>query len=181
MALAEIERDLRAAFVAVPTRASVTFVGVEPIEVLRFAEADRFHFVTLGLARHPMGDESATGVGPRAELCVETWTDAGDLWRRLAVLAAAPVVEGVVYTDGMIVDLGEPRDVTSRCTGGLIVTSELGAVDSSWGDVQILRLIPATSTELVYARVRGVAALRARWAAAGTDLLDLARAAVDLS
>ncbi len=49
----------------------------------------------------------------------------GDLWRRLAVLAAGPVVEGVVYADGMSVDLGEPLDPSSLCTGGLIVASEL--------------------------------------------------------
>ncbi len=44
----------------------------------------------------------------------------------------------------------------------------------------ILRFVPATSNELAFSRVQGSAALRDRWAAAGTDLLDLTRAGVDL-
>ncbi len=44
----------------------------------------------------------------------------------------------------------------------------------------ILQVLPATSTELAWCRVRGSAALRERWAAAGYDLLDLARGPVAL-
>ena len=39
-----------------PQRASVTFLGVEPIDVERFALDDDVVFVTVGCARHPMTD-----------------------------------------------------------------------------------------------------------------------------
>jgi hypothetical protein len=47
--------------------------------------------------------------------------------------------------------------------------------------VQLLRLLPATSSELAWSRVRGTAALRERWQQYGTDLLNLTRAEVDLT
>jgi len=56
-----------------PTAASVTFLGVEPLDVLRFESPDGLvRYVTLGCSRHPMGDPNELVAdptrGPRAEL-----------------------------------------------------------------------------------------------------------------
>jgi hypothetical protein len=121
--------------------------------------------------------------GPRAELMLhlhDPTDERADIWRRLAVLAAAPAVEGVVYAAGMSVDLGEPLAAGSACTGVLVGESSLASITTGAGPVAILRVIPATATELAWCRVRGSAALLERWADEGTDLLDLARRAVPL-
>ncbi len=158
-----------------PVRASVSFVGVDPIGLLRFTRPDATTILTRGLAGAPMGD------GPeRAELVVTVRGDGGQLWRQLAVLAAAPVVEGVVYSPGMTVDLAAAIDDESICTGGVITASEFADINTAAGPVMILRLVPATADELAYGRVRGSLALQERWLTGGTDLLDLRRASVDL-
>ena len=179
-----VERHLRTHFGLEPARASVSFVGVDPIEILRFdAEADWTTYVTVGMSQEPMtvGDPSpADDGGQRAELLVQTHMHAEGLWRKLAVLAAAPAVEGVVYRDGMTVDLGTPLAAGSRCTGGVVTSSELPSVLSVGVEVEILRLVPATSTELAWSRVHGSPALLDRWASRAVDLLDLGRAAVEL-
>jgi hypothetical protein len=46
--------------------------------------------------------------------------------------------------------------------------------------VDVLQLLPATSTELAWCRVQGSAALHERWTAQGCDLTDLARSAARL-
>jgi Suppressor of fused protein (SUFU) len=184
---AELETALSDHFGQLPVRASVSFVGVEPIEVLRFEPipAERA-YVSLGMSRHPMtpASEVHAGVdGPRAELMLHVHDKPGHgevLWRQLAVLAAAPAVEGVVYVPGMTVDLGQPMAPGSRCTGGVVVQSPLAAIDTAQGTVAILQVLPATSTELAWCRVHGPAALRERWATAQADLLDLGRRAVAL-
>jgi suppressor of fused protein SUFU len=182
-----VERALRAHFAHRPARASVSFLGVEPIEVLRFdAAPGERAYVSLGMSRRAMtaATESVLGTdGPRAELMlfVRGAPAAGDdAWRRLAVLAAAPSVEGVVYTAGMTVDLGQPLVVGSRCTGVVVVESGLAAIETAQGAVTILQVLPATSTELAWCRVHGAAALRERWAERQTDLFDLGRRPVAL-
>jgi Suppressor of fused protein (SUFU) len=183
----EFERALTEHFAQPATRASVSFVGVEPIEVLRFVPipGDRV-YVSLGMSRHPMTAASEVFVGadgPRAELMVHVHDHPGHgevLWRQLAVLAAAPAVEGVVYVAGMTVDLGQPLAPGSRCIGGLVVQSPLAAIDTPAGPVAVLQVLPATSTELAWCRVHGAAALHERWATAPADLLDLGRRAVAL-
>lgn len=186
-ALAAVEAALVEHFGATPARASVSFVGVDPIEVLRFEPIPGERaYVSLGLARHPMtpGDAAVQAVdGPRAELMLHLLdpTDAfGDVWRRVAVLAAAPAVEGVVYSPGMSVDLGEPLVAGSACTGVVLTESPLGDVATPEGPVTVLLAYPATSTELAWCRVRGAAALRERWAEQGVDGLDLRRRAARL-
>ena len=171
-----------------PARASVSFVGVAPIEVLRFEPVPgQWVYASLGMSAAPMtpADEfMMSGDGPRAELLLALRDESGthaDVWRKLAILAAAPAVEGVVYRADMTVDLGEPLTAGSRCTGGVVVAGELGPVETGEGSVELLQVVPALSTELAWARVRGTAALRERWQQAGTDLLDLGRGPVALS
>ena len=165
-----------------PTRASVSFVGVDRIEVLRFEPIPGERaFVTLGMSAHPMTGASASVMdttGPRAELMLHVHDpvdEHADVWRRLALLAAAPAVEGVVYVDGMSIDVGEPLVPGSACVGAVITASVLADVETAAGPVQVLQAVPATSNELAWCRVRGSAALLERWRDTGVDLLDLTR------
>lgn len=163
----------------------MTFLGVEPIEVLRFEPIPgEWAYVSLGMSRRPMTASSELVVasdGPRAELMLHVGGgNFGDAWRTLALLAAAPAVEGVVYVPDMTVDTGRPLADGSRCTGAVVAESAISDVSSPQGMVQVLQLLPATSTELAWARVHGTAALRLRWQDEGADLMDLARVAVRL-
>ena len=164
----------------------MSFLGVDPIEVLRYPDGAADHYLTLGMARYPMTDPSTVVVesagAPRAELMVSATGRPERLWRALAVLAAAPAVEGAVYQVGNRVDLGEPLCPGSRCTGGVLAASGLQQiVVEGLADVQVLRVLPATQTELAWARVHGSEQLRQRWQAAGIDLMDLLRDPVELS
>jgi len=181
-----VEAAYRQHFEVVPARASVSFLGVEPIEVLRYPEGNRDHYLSLGMSRYPMVEPSesvvAVGSAPRAELLISAQGRPDLLWRRLAVLAAAPAVEGAVYAVGNRVDLGEPLSPGSRCTGGVLAAGPLGPITvPGVAGVQILRVLPATQTELAWARVHGGEQLEQRWLRAGTDLTDLMRDPVDLT
>ena len=185
--LGEVERALHEHFGSRSVRASVSFLGVEPIEILRFEPIpEERAYVSVGMSRQPMTEPAravTTPHAPRAELVlyVRDPTDAvADVWRTLAVLAAAPAVEGVVYRVGMTIDVGAPVAPGSRCSGGLIAESGLPAVTASTGVVDFLQVIPATREELAWCRVHGSAALLRRWRERGTDQLDLARRSVDL-
>jgi hypothetical protein len=182
-----VDAALHAHFGQRPLRASVSFVGVEPIEVLRFeAMGDERSYLTLGMAQRPMIGADVGVIardGPRAELLLQLRdpTDAHvAAWRRLAVLAAAPAVEGVVYTAGMTLDLGTALSPASRCTAVLVTESVIAPIETSEGEVAILRVVPMTAAELAWCRARGSAALRALWSEHGTDLLDLTRGSVPL-
>jgi hypothetical protein len=180
---AHVEEALADHFGHRAQRASVSFVGVDRLEVLRFEAVPGEHaYVTLGMSRHPMTGAAEAVVaadGPRAELLLQIRDPTAQhshLWRSLAVLAAAPAVEGLVYRPGATVDLGTPLDPGSRCTGILVSGSTVPAV----GDVEILEVLPATPNELAWSRVHGSEALRERWLTAGTDLRDLRRGSVGL-
>ena len=186
--LAAVDAALGDHFAQRPLRASVSFVGVDPIEVLRFEPIPGERaYLSLGMSRHPMSAADSpvlTAEGPRAELMLHLRDEPdefADVWRQLAVLAAAPAVEGVVYRIGMTVDLGQPLAAGSACTGALVVDSPIDAVETADGPVMVLQLVPATSTELAWCRVHGAIALQDRWHERATDLLDLARRAVDLT
>jgi hypothetical protein len=169
--LAAVEAVLTAHLGRSPARASMSFVGVDPVEVLRYETgAGIWTFASLGMSRQPMIAPSAPAVpgdGPRAELILRVRDPSdrdGGVWRRVGLLAAAPAVEGVVYTSGMTIDLGEPLVTDSRCTGAVIAESSIADV----------------TTAVAWSRVNGAAALRGRWHQRGTDLLDLHRPAVAL-
>lgn len=185
--LAAVESALVTHFAQSPQRASVSFVGVDPIEVLRFeARTGEQVLVSLGMSRHPMtgADEASRSLtGPRAELLLHVRAASpgvDEVWRSVAVLAAAPAVEGVVYRPGMTVDLGRALGAGATCTGGVLAESSVAPAELADGGVAILQILPATPAELAWARGRGAAALRARWREAGCDLLDLGRRAVEL-
>ncbi|MEO6701085.1 MAG: suppressor of fused domain protein [Jatrophihabitantaceae bacterium] len=189
--LASVEAAYLDHFPVIPTRASVTFVGVEPIEVLRFvlpagSVSDvGIHYVSLGMSRYPMVEASASTIdehhAPRAELVISLHDGSDSIWRTLAVLAAAPAVESAVYAPGGRLHLPDGWAPGSRCAGAVLTTGPLAPISlSSGSDVQLLRLLPATATELAWAKVHGSDALIERWTMAGVDLADLWRDPVDL-
>lgn len=171
-------------------RAGVSFLGAERLDVLRFGPdgAGLVRYATLGMSRAPMGDPGADVVlanGPRAELVLSVAGLHDSVLRRLAVLAAAPSVEGVVVTPGAGLDLGEPLWDGARFTGVLV--GEAGGLvpDLPIGDdlepVRFLPVLPMTPNEAAWKRVHGAAALEERWLAQQLDLRDPARAEADLS
>lgn len=181
-----VEQRLREHFEVAPQRASVSFVGVPQLEVLRYGAEDAVHYVTLGMSAFPLVEASESAIdpatAPRAELMLTTRDAPETIWKSLAVLAAAPAVEGAVYRVGGRVDLTEPLVAGTLCTGGVLVDSPLEAVPvNGFADVEILTVLPATATELAWARVHGSEALLARWREAGTPLTELSRAPVDLT
>lgn len=182
--LDEVEHGLRRWFAGEPERASVSFVGVEPISILRFPRADgTTSLVSLGMSRVPLPSQDGMDdarASSRAELCLDGFL-APDAWRQFAVLAAAPAVEGAIYRLGVSVDLGVALGTGSRCTGGLLATSEIPPVKTRHGDVTILRILPATPDELAWTRVHGSQALRRRWTDENVDLRDFGRGPVNLA
>ncbi|MFC4493571.1 suppressor of fused domain protein [Streptomyces ovatisporus] len=187
-----VEARLRSALGVPEARASVTFLGTERIDVLRFADGDLVRYATLGMSAAPMTDPSAALAdperGPRAELVLSVRAGAArtdEVLRPLAVLAASPQVEGVVVTPGASLDVGEPlwpeapfTSVLVAEPGGLV---EDLALDSPLDPVRFLPLLPMTPNEAAWKRVHGAGALEERWLKHGTDLRDPLRAAVPLT
>jgi hypothetical protein len=179
-----IEKHLQAAFGSRPQRASVTFLGVEPIDIERFVVGKDAAYVTVGCARHPMADPNELNPdpvrGPRVEIVVRMHASRPlpGLHRRLATIAAAPAVEGLVLGADALVDLGEPLWDGAPFTA--LVTAadvELGEVDlpAPMDPVRFLRAVPITANEAAWMRLKGVDALRGAWAEAAIDLADPGR------
>jgi hypothetical protein len=195
MVLKLVEEHLRAALGPDSGRAAVTFVGTEPIEVLRFGpDADAiFRYATLGMSRAPMAEPSAyvaePVTGPRAELLVSVRGVHDSVLRRLATLAAAPGVEGLVVVAGASLDLGEPLWDGAPFTavlvgepGGLVADLALPPADggAERGPVEFFPLLPMTPSEAAWKRVHGASALEQRWLDHAVDLRDPRRSAVQL-
>lgn len=140
--IAAVEAALLDRFGPSPARASVSFVGVERIEILRWRDGSVSQLSTLGASRHPMSDPTAMVTdpvaGPRAEILVRVrdgGARSGDslsdgMVRSLAVLAATPSVEGIVLKAESTVDLGGPVTPGSSCTGFVIRTALGEAADT---------------------------------------------------
>ncbi|WP_084512701.1 suppressor of fused domain protein [Nocardia mikamii] len=169
--------------------ASVTFLGLEPIDILRIPDGEFVHYVTLGGSRHPMTDSAAALAdpvrGPRAELVLTLRGGAGaqaGLPRGLGVLIAAPSVEGVVLQPDALLDLGEPLWHNAPFTAVLLGEADIAEVPlpEPADPVRFLSVAPITATEAAWVRVRGAAALRDAWSEAGIDIRDPHRAAANL-
>ncbi|MFD8805846.1 suppressor of fused domain protein [Streptomyces sp. NPDC059597] len=186
-----VEARLTTALGEPDARASVTFLGADRVEVLRFLEGDLVRYASLGMSAHPMPDPTAMVAdpvrGPRAELVLSVRTGrAGtdQVLRPLAVLAASPQVEGVVIAPGASLDVGEPlwpgapfTSVLVGEPGGLVEDLDL---DDPLDPVRFLPLLPMTPNEAAWKRVHGAQALQERWLTHGTDLRDPLRAGVPL-
>jgi hypothetical protein len=189
--LADVRAHLRDYFaglglIADPVSASVTFLGAESIEILRFGPADDgvYHYASLGCSRHPMIEPTELladpSQGPRAEVMVSLRgpTPTG-LSQTIAVLAAAPAVEGLVLGPDALIDLETPLWKPSPFTAMLLGSSELDDVvlPAPNEPVRLLSATPITPTEAAWVRLKGAEAMREAWRADGVDVLDPRRPA----
>jgi hypothetical protein len=193
--LDDVRAHLRGHFVArgtdrEPDSASVTFLGVERLDVLRFGpDADQvLHYVSLGCARHPMGDPAVLAVdplrGPRAEVVVSlrAGTPTPGLARTVAIVAATPAVDGVVLVPDALIDIGAA--LWERPAGlppfSAVLLGSSGIADlvlePPREPVRFLSATPITANEAAWVRLKGVDALRDAWAQAGIDVTDPQRA-----
>ncbi len=189
--LAEVRAALCAHFAVAgingePDAAGVTFLGAEPFEILRFGpDGDGvIHHVSLGCSRHPMTDPAEAAAdpvrGPRAEVMVALrGASPAGLARSVAVLAAAPAVEGLVLAVDALVDLGSPLWASAPFTAFLLGPSEIGdvALPEPRDPVAVLSAIPITATEAAWVRLKGAEAMREAWGQDGVDVLDPTRPA----
>jgi len=182
--LVAVEAHVCAALGEDSGRASVSFVGVERLDVLRFGPDPEgvYRYVTLGMARRPMGDPVAVVVddtGPRAELVLTVHGSHDSALRTLTTLAAMPAVEGVIVRPGATFSLGTPLWDGSRFSAVLIGEPGAPVPDLDVGGaepVRFLPVVPITDQEQAYKRVHGPQALVERWTEQGLDLADPARA-----
>ncbi|MFY9918128.1 MAG: suppressor of fused domain protein [Mycobacterium sp.] len=184
--LAAVGAHLRAHFAGEPDAASVTFLGTQSFDVLRFESDDDgvIHYVSLGCSREPMTDPAEFAAdpvrGPRAEVVVSLRgpTPTG-LARSVAVLAAAPAVEGLVLAPDALVDLGSPLWSGAPFTAFLLGRSEIGDVElpAPTEPVVVLSATPITPTEAAWVRLKGANAMREAWRTDGVDVLDPGRKA----
>ena len=113
--------------------------------------------------------------GPRAEVVVALrGPTPNGLARSVAVLAAAPAVEGLVLAADALVDLGTPLWGGAAFTAFLLGRSEIGDVElpAPRDPVVVLSAIPITPTEAAWVRLKGADAMREAWQADGVDVLD---------
>jgi hypothetical protein len=180
------EHFAAAGITAEPVSASVTFLGTESIDVLRYGpDGDGVHhYVSLGCSRHPMIEPTEVmadpTTGPRAEVVVALRgpTPTG-LARSIAVVAAAPAVEGLVLTADALVDLETPLWERTPFTAVLLGASDIGDVElaAPLEPVTVLSATPITATEAAWVRLKGAEAMREAWRVDGVDVLDPARPA----
>jgi len=173
-----------------PAEANVTFLGADRISVLRFGpDADGVnHFVTLGCSRYPMVDPTdfvtENQLGPRAEVMVSLRPPSPNgLARSMAVLAAAPSVEGLVLEPGALVDLSGPLFENAPFTAFLLGPSTVEDVvlREPLSAVTVLQATPITPTEAAWVRLKGAEAMREAWRTDGVDVLDAGRRASEPS
>ncbi|MCV7411751.1 Suppressor of fused protein (SUFU) [Mycobacterium florentinum] len=168
-----------------PDSASVTFLGTEPMEVLRFRAKDGLvQYVSLGCSRHPMGDPTEIVVdpqrGPRAEIVLRLRNPgpATGIARSLAILAASPAVDGVVLVPNALIDLGSPLwELPSQrvpFTAVLLGRSDIAdlPLEPPRDPVVFLSATPITATEAAWVRLKGAEAMRQAWETDGVDVLD---------
>ncbi|UMB70929.1 suppressor of fused domain protein [Mycobacterium paraterrae] len=176
---------------AEPDVASVTFLGAEPMNVLRYRVGDDrvVSYVSLGCSRHPMVDPTAmvadSELGPRAEVVLrlrDTETITG-LARTLAIVAASPAVEGVVLVADALVDLGGPLWTVPSArvpfTALLLGESDIAdlPLEPPRDPVRFLSATPITATEAAWVRLKGAEAMREAWRSDSVDVLDPKRPA----
>lgn len=189
--LDEVGAQLRAHFEGAgitrePDAASVTFLGTQSLDVLRFGPGDDgvVHYVSLGCSREPMTDPAEIAAdplrGPRAEVTVALrGSSPAGLARSVAVLAATPAVEGLILSPDALVDLGSPLWDRAAFTAFLLGRSEISdiALPAPRDSVTVLSATPITPTEAAWVRLKGAEALREAWRADGVDVLDPGRKA----
>jgi hypothetical protein len=174
-----------------PDSASVTFLGTESIEVLRFrSRADGMvAYVSVGCSKHPMADPTEIVAdplrGPRAEVVLRL-RDPGPatgIARSVAILAATPAVDGVVLVADALIDLGSPLWASPSArvpfTAVLLGPSEISELpmDPPLDPVTFFSATPITATEAAWVRLKGAEAMRQAWQNDGVDVLNPKRPA----
>jgi len=167
---------------AEPDTASVTFLGVERMDVMRFGpDPDGVaRYVSLGCSRHPMTDPASIAAdplrGPRAEIVMTLRGSAPTpgLARSLAVIAATPAVEGVVLVPDALVDLSAPLWEAAAFTAVLLGGSDIPdlTLPAPREAVRFLSAVPITPTEAAWVRLKGADAMRQAWLDDGVDVSD---------
>jgi hypothetical protein len=180
------EHFAQAGIIADPDEASVTFLGTERIDVLRFGpDGDGLsHYVSLGCSRHPMFDptEMVTDAlrGPRAEIVVALCGPSPQgLSRSVAIVAAAPAVEGLILEPDALIDLESPLWEAAPFTAFLLGHSDIDDVPLTdpLPPVTVLAATPITATEAAWVRLKGADAMREAWVQDGVDVFDPQRRA----
>lgn len=170
--------------------ASVTFLGADPIAVMRFATPDSaaVQYVSLGCSRNPMGDPADliadTVRGPRAEVVVALrGPSPTGLARSIAVVAAAPAVEGLILEPDALVDLETPLWQGAPFTAYLLGRSDIDDITlpEPLSAVTVLSAVPITATEAAWVRLKGAEAMREAWIQDGVDIADPHRRAASPS
>lgn len=173
-------------FATEPDEASVTFLGADRMVILRFGgpEDGAAHYVSLGCSAHPMGDPAdlmADPVrGPRAEVMVSLRGPSPvGLARSVAVVAAAPAVEGLVLEPDALIDLETPLWQGAPFTAFLLGRSDIDdvALPEPLSPVEVLSAVPITATEAAWVRLKGAPAMREAWEQDGVDVTDPRRRA----
>lgn len=177
-----VEAHLLTTFGEQSGRADVTFVGTEPVELLRFGpdEDGLVRYATVGMARFPMQDAMSINFepvhGPRAEVVLTIRGVHDSILRNLAILAASPAVEGLKIEAGDSLDLNAPLWEGSRFTavlvgepGGLVEDLPL---DWPRDPVRFFPLIPMTKDEAAWKRAKCATALEQLWLEYGVDVRD---------
>jgi hypothetical protein len=151
---------------AEPETASVTFLGMQPIEVMRFGPgADGItHYVSVGGSRHSEGGNSAEVV-----VSLRGASVGSGLARSVAVLA----VEGLILTPDALVDLGQPLWQAAPFTAFLLGHSTIQPIDQ----VEFVSATPITANEAAWVRLKGADAMGEAWLQDGVDVLDPHRSA----
>jgi hypothetical protein len=154
--------------------------------VLRFGpdEDGISHYVSLGCSRHPMFEptEMVTDAlhGPRAEVVVALRGQSPKgLARSLAIVAAAPAVEGLILEPDALIDLESPLWDAAPFTAFLLGRSDIDDVEltAPLPPVTVLSATPITATEAAWVRLKGADAMRDAWQQDGVDVLDPSRPA----
>jgi|SRR5208283_665574 len=175
---------------AQPDSASVTFLGTEPIEVLRFrGTGGLVHYVSLGCSRYPMTDPTQILAGPlcgpRAEIVLRL-RDPGPatgIARSVAILAATPAVDGLVLAADALIDLGSPLWASppgpAPFTAVLLGRTDIPdlPLEPPREPVQFLSATPITATEAAWVRLKGAEAMRQAWQNDGVEVMNPNRSA----
>ncbi len=161
-----------------PDEASVTFLGSERIEVVRFGasndpNASAVQYVSVGCSRHPMVDPAELVTDP-----VRGPSPTG-LVRSVAVVAAAPAVEGLILGPDALVDLETPLWQGAPFTAYLLGRSDIDDIvlAEPLSPVTVLSAVPITATEAAWVRLKGADAMREAWVQDGVDTADPRRRA----
>ncbi len=171
-----------------PAEASVTFLGTDRIDVLRFAGPGdgAAHYVSLGCCKQPMVDPAEMVAdpvaGPRAEIVVALrGPSPAGLSRSVAIVAAAPAVEGLVLAPDALIDLETPLWEGAPFTAFLLGRSDIEDIrlPEPLSPVAVLAAVPITATEAAWVRLKGADAMRQAWAQDGVDPQDPRRRAAN--